>query len=297
MTDDISTDEIGEVEIPSRADFIEGVAEKLSAGRGSEEPAEEVIEEVEEEVEEAPAEPMITIKVDGEEQQVTQAYVIEQGIRAAQKESAADRRLRIASEKEKEIRAREQQLMQYAQQVQQQASTTAAPEAKERAKKLIEGIFEGDEDAAIEAAANFLGTPQAIPDTPRINPDDIAAQVLRSVDLKQAIGAFDEQYADITSDPILRGLANEFSGQLLDTHPEYTPSQNLTEAGKLTHDWMQQRGMRMAEEGESLRVAAKQRAVGNKPRTAHGRSIKPREAPPPTRSDIVAQMRKARGQL
>lgn len=247
--------------------------------------------------------PMIDIVVDGVTRQMPQSAILKQGIRTAQKESAADARMEMAATREQALRAREAALMQRENEQQQvNVATPVADDAMrkkaEAALKRLNGYDPDEED--IEAFVELIQpTPAIQVPAPRINTDTVVAQVEQRMELNAAQKAFSDTNNDLMSDPRLRERADKYSGMLREKQPSMSVSENLTRAAELTREWMKMEDdvqRNLAAEQTTSRVARKSASVKQIPRAAAARHVAQAEPAPLTRSEQIAQMRKARGQ-
>lgn len=119
---------------------IQGILAQTSGAVDQEEPVEDV--ETEEPVEEptpaAQEEEVMTLNVLGKEVQAPKSKVIDAGVRALQKESAADERLRLAAQKEQEIKNREDELARMEQDLLKRKTTVDTDEA---GREFADSIF------------------------------------------------------------------------------------------------------------------------------------------------------------
>lgn len=176
----------------------------------------------------------VRLKVDGEEISVP----LEQLVRTAQKESAADRRLREATELLRQAQARAQQEPQTGEttgNVQPSAAPGLSPDetVKAKLKDALGAIFSGDEDAAADAFAQVLASRQPQPAAPQVDPDALAEVVTQRLDERSALDRFLGTYQRIASNPWLQQAADAELNRL---RAEGKPFQEaLDEAGRAVY--------------------------------------------------------------
>lgn len=170
----------------------------------------------------------VRLKVDGEEV----AVPLEQLVRTAQKESAADRRLREATELLRQAQARAHAPEETTGNVTPSAAPGLPPDetVKAKLKDALNAIFTGDEDAAADAFAQVLGSRQPQQAAPQVDPDALAEVVTQRLDERSALGQFLGKYQRIASNPWLQQAADAELNRL---RSEGKPFQEaLEEAGR-----------------------------------------------------------------
>ena len=178
----------------------------------------------------------VRLKVDGEELTVP----LEQLVRTAQKESAADRRLREATELLRQAQARAQQPPQPGEttgNVQPSAAQGPSPDeetVKAKLKDALGAIFSGDEDAAAEAFAQVLASRQAQPAAPQVDPDALAEVVTQRLDERSALDRFLGTYQRIASNPWLQQAADAELNRLRAEGKPFSEALDL--AGKTVYE-------------------------------------------------------------
>jgi len=255
---------------------------------------------------ETPEEDFVTVKIDGVETQVKRDKILDAGVRTFQKESAADKRLQEASVQLKKLQQFEHELRQ-----REEALATALPSKDEPKqsetdqqvyRKTAEALYSGDEEAAAEALRALLeGREQAKPATPaapQVDQEALVQEVVRqtryTMSVENARESFASEFTEILADPVLARLANEESAALLETNPDFTPRQNLMEAGTRVRKWVEAHGGEHHTPAPESKKTERKRAL--KPvKAAGGKTPGEPEVKPKTGSDIVAEMRKQRG--
>lgn len=148
----------------------------------------------------------VKLKIDGQETDRT----LEDLVRSAQKNGAADARLREATELLR--------ILQAAKSAEKPAETVAtiqpspvqgpSPETVSRVKDALQAVFNGDEDAAAEKLAAMLTQP-APTAAPDINIDEVVEAAARRLDEKSALARFFAEYPKVAEHPYVQGRADE----------------------------------------------------------------------------------------
>ena len=313
------TDALEEVVETSEDALIEGVnpssrqkALEEIYERRSREVIEEDFEEQEEETPETPIwhdgeEWKTRIKVNGEE--VDDSF---DSLKSShQKDKASQIRFEQASAKERQLIAREQQLMQHAENLKRQPSQEDAPKEDEATdvddvvEKYHAALFEDD---AAEAARLLKTLSNSGRGNATQNVEEVVNRAIMSYDqsrqravkqqreavyhksLQNAVKSFEEKYPDIAESPELRTIADNKTVTLTQDNPDWTPSQIIEAAAEYTRDWA---GTVPNQNG---RLARKKKIV-QQPKSARASANIGSDQAPMTASEIVQEMRKARGQI
>jgi len=255
------------------------------------------------EVDKPADEELVTIVVDGEKREVPKFQVYEQGVRTLQKEAAADKRLEDANRRLKDIEQREAEIARYnlEQAALQQNSNSPPPkqdvDVQAQARQIIDKILDGDEEEAAKALADVMGRNNATPiDHSKLIPE-VAQQVQRQIEGQRALQSFQQTYPEIVKDPFLFQRTDAETIRVHNEHPEYSTEQVLMEAGRRTKDWISSiSGSTPGDEtpGSTKDKVDKKRTTENL-KSAHARNPAAGEIKPPSRSEVVAMMRKRRG--
>jgi hypothetical protein len=132
--------------------------------------------------------PVYRLKVDGQDVEVAADKVIEAGVRALQKESAADKRLQEAAE----LKRRYEDMVREA--ISQPEPAQAVQEEEDWEQVIKDAPF--DEKAAKKLAERLTA--------PRINPEELVAPVLnvvqRKLEGRDALAEFKSRYSDLMAD-------------------------------------------------------------------------------------------------
>ena len=237
----------------------------------------------------------VPVKVDGQEfveslDKVSKSY---------QKDSAVSKRMEEASKRARELDQREQELLSREQNMQlsQDAASKAPPsqDAQEEARKVIAAMTDGTEEEAIEALASIMGR-KATPETPQISTAEIAQEVARSIEGKDAGKWFKDEYKDIIADDYLFRMTDESATRLLENNPGMTHREAFEQAGNTTREWVSKFAPAKPVDDLENRRSKKRSAAQSIPKSSAKASIGKDAPPPPTNSDIIAEMKRLRGQ-
>lgn len=243
-----------------------------------EEPETPELEAAAPEVPEAPAEEMVAIKVDGQIKHVPKDKIYEAGLRAVQKESAADKRLEDATKLLNEVQQR------YSQPAQQdQPPSQAWDEAT-----IAYALEHGNDEQKIEAVRQMRGRQQA-------TPEQIAAyatsKAIDAFDFQTTADWFKTEYKDVFSDPYLLQLAAAKEHQLRNAGDARPRRELYKDIGDELRKW---KGGSIA--APTLEQKRDQKATITNLPSASVRKAAPPEQKAKTPSDIIDDMRKRRGQ-
>lgn len=254
-------------------------------------------------------EDLVTIVVDGEEQRVPRDKVYEQGIRALQKESAADKRLAEASERMKaatEYERRVQQQVETQLRSQQRQENEGEPlskkqdeEIRAKARTIIDKILDGNEDEAAAALAEAMSGRNN--STPSIDQNQLAQEVTqrvqRDIEVQAGIAALKERYAHIANDRDLWNKTDQETVLVAKEHPDWKPSAVILEAANRVDAWVKKVGGGQQQSSDTPAPSGKveRKRTTEKMRTAGAKLPAEPEKRPPTKSEVVANMRKQRG--
>ena len=280
--------------------------------RRSKEVLEDGYEEPQEEVPDSPVwhdgqEWKTRIKVDGEE--------IEVGFNSLksshQKDQASQKRFEAASVKERALLQREQQINHYVQNLksrpsEQDASTeNEVGDMDDIVEKYHTALFEDD---AVEAARLLKTLSNSGRGNATQNVEEVVHRAIASYDqskkvevrkqqqfayqksLEDAVRSFEEDYPDIADSPELRTVADNRTVTLTQENPEWTPSEIIKAAAEYTREWA---GTMPNSNG---RLERKKKIV-SQPKSARASANIGSDQVPMTPSQIVEEMRKARGQI
>ena len=280
--------------------------------RRSKEVIEEDFDEYEEEVPDAPVwhdgeDWKTKIKVDGEEIEVS----FDSLKSSHQKDQASQKRFEQASAKERQLMAREQQLRQYAESLKSAPPKEDAPQENEAGdvddivEKYHNALFEDD---AAEAARLLKTLSNSGRGNATQNVEEVVNRAIMSYDqsrqravkqqreavyhksLQEAVRSFEDKYPDIAESPELRTIADNKTVTLTQDNPDWTPNQIIEAAAEYTREWA---GTMPNSNG---RLERKKKIVQH-PKSARASANIGSDEVPMTASEIVQEMRKARGQI
>ena len=243
---------------------------------------------------------------------------------SAQKDRASFEKFQAAAAKEQELAAREEKLnAAQARQAVQDTPTQpilAEKDIDDTVNKLYDSLAYEDEDTVKATLAEIVSgsaQPQSAEGREEVStqsgPVDIQAEVNAAIERnamqeweagrQAAVSQWEIDFEDISSDPALRTFANEQSARIAAENPNQPLQDTLTQAGEKAREWRDfQAGKAPTLEPTAAidtdaRKALKRTAAA--PVRANGTAAarKVEDNTPPSRSDIVAQIREGRGQV
>ena len=246
------------------------------------------------------------VKVDGEEIEVS----FDSLKSSHQKDQSSQKRFEAAANKERQLLAREQQINQYVQQLKSQPPKQDAEEESvddigDVVEKYHSALFEDD---AVEAARLLKTLANSGRGNATQNVEEVVRKALMSYDqskkaevqqrqkfayqksLEQAVRSFEEDYPDIAESPELRTVADNKTVTLTQDNPEWTPDEIIKAAAEFTRDWA---GTMPNQNGRF----ARKKKIMRQPKSARASANIGSDEVPMTASEIVQDMKKARGQI
>ena len=247
------------------------------------------------------------VKVDGEELEVS----FDSLKSSHQKDQASQRRFEVAAAKERQLAAREQQINQYVANLNSRPSTKDAAEENEVSdvddivEKYHSALFEDD---AQEAARLLKTLSNSGRGNATQNVEEVVRRAITSYDqskkvevqniqrlqyqksLEDAVRSFEEDFPDIAESPELRTVADNKTVTLTQENPDWTPAEIIKVAAEYTRDWA---GTMPKSNGRFER----KKKIVRQPRSALASANIGSDEVPMTASEIVQEMRKARGQI
>ncbi len=329
MTDSATQTGVQEEGTPSlnpRNAVLESIAARTAEQRDEEmraagmEPASTKVEAPKEEVKpevepEKPAEaeaPAVTeeevevIKVDGQEQKVPKSKIYEAGKRALQKETAADQRLEEATRLFKEAQALHTKL--------NTESPVASPEKKAPqidAESLADKLQYGNKTDAAEAIREIVeatgrSQQQVATQTQNLSPEQLSSYVSQAVAermaFQTAMDRFQQPpdqggYADLWNEPVLRDLVMKKEAELREKGDKRPYWEVFQEAGNSVRDWTKKLTGSTPTGGADFTQKREQKRTITVVEGAGAKAASQKETPKPlTPQEVIAEMRKARGQ-
>ena len=214
--------------------------------------------------------PLETLKVDGEEREVPQSKVLEEGRRAMQKELAADKRLEEAALLKKQY---EELLARATQQ-----ATPPPPVEEDLMETIQNAAF--DPEAAKRLAQAIKGRDAATPDVMQLVREEIQAQHM--------LDRFKTEFKDIVEDERALTLAASMEAQKRQAGDKRPLYDIWAEVGNDIRTW---------KAGLSGQTKQEAKAKLQDINVASAR-IEQKDTPrPPTMSEVIDKLAKARGQL
>lgn len=283
MTDEATEEGVSEEKFDdSRANMIEILAEQKQAMEESPED-QEVDEEEEQAVVEEPEEEFEEITVDGAKQKVSKKDIYEAGIRAKQKESTADKRLEEATRILKESKEEAEK--------NKQPSRPDVAETESQVKETIERIQMGTPEEAHKALETLIASNQK----PSMTKEEIDAYVVQQMEAKTQqqtiISKFKESYSNLYDDPRLREITAKEVDRLVNDGADYEWD-TYQKAAESINEWL---GAKKPDKGLEDRTEKKRSVVSIKGSGA--KKTVQAEEKTETTQDVLADMRKARGQI
>lgn len=284
--DTIITDESEEtVVVDPRTAAINAIAQKVEREEVEELPEEEPEElsEEPEEEEEDVEEEKVSVKVDGQEMLVDRGKIYDAGVRTFQKETAADKRLKEAADREARLQEREQKLAKMEQELLERNNS----EPDEVSKKFVEALFSDEEEAAKEFS-KLHRTVQKLSEKVTKQEKTEASKAKRDMD--SATNHYHSNYRDIAEDADLHASFNRRLQTLAKDDPTGTPTQWIDKAAEQVYERF---GKPETEEKEPTKQEMKEKLV-KQPKAASSRRKPPPKEKQETRSDVLAGMRSGR---
>jgi len=233
----------------------------------------------------------------------------------AQKYLAGDKRLAAASQMERELerrdlelRQREQEFLLRSQQAQQQSKPPGTPGASDDVEAevgtALEAIYSGDDETAKKALAKLFAAGRQQPTHNAISHDEIDQRAQQAANaaieqrervsaLQSAASKFKAEFNDVASDPELFGMADRFTLEIANENPELEPYQIMQEAGNRVRNWLKAKS---GNAGLSDRSQRKRQAMVAVSGANAAMTLGHDEPPPKTRTDVIGDMKRRRGQ-
>jgi hypothetical protein len=230
-----------------------------------------------------------------------------------QKHLAADIRLQQASDRQKQLDAREQSIRNVEATLKTRVTQPVAPVVDDtaldnEAVELVRSLVSEPEGKAAARLAKTLKTIRA--SQPQIDVNALEQRVAERVTkttaaerhaaaLHSGFDEFTKNYPDIAGDSDLFVLADRKTNDIAAANPNWTPAQVMNEAGKQTRDWLVSIGAKpktTAPKSESTNQQRKQNLVPM-PQARTVRPVTPKaDEEDNSPQSIMAELRKSRGQ-
>jgi hypothetical protein len=232
-------------------------------------------------------EEMVTLIVDGVEKEVPQSKIYEVGTRALQKNYAADKRLAEATKLLEEAK----QVTKRRQVDDDDEDETAPPSGDDDLRTLAERIQYGSTEEVAEALKELTsrtgGNKELI--------EAATAQIEEKRSYNEAFEQFKEDFPTIAEDSNLMNMVAQRDSQLLDSGDKRSYHERYTAIGQELTQWLESKGVQTTTREIDKRTQHK-RTTSHVSSGGGGRGG---EKPPPkprTRSEVIADIAKARGQ-
>jgi len=258
---------------------------------------------------EAASKTRIPVKIDGEIQYLT----IDQVKRGFQKDSAASKRLEQAAHRARELDEREQRLKEREQQLDSGGAKDVdldptkqgqpSSDLEAAAQSFIDAMYSGDEEESKKALATLLGGREQAT-RQDVDLDALTAQVRSDVSkqlkVESVMQEFSARFSDVTSDPHLSRVADDFLVQIQEDDPDMPLDKALRLAGNRTRAWVRRQSGTTTKEtptptAETTREEKKdlKRNMDNLASAGTKAEGEPEE-PEETESDVIQQMMRDR---
>jgi len=234
---------------------------------------------------------MVKVKIDGVERDVT----VEEMQRQYQKNGAAERRLEEATRLLNDARAHAAPPVGFAPNADQDDITqTPGGDPDEVGKAFLAALFDGDEGKALEALKK-IGTGRQ---QPTRDDSELVAQLTPAIKqqlvVESALERFAVDYADVVKDPYLAQMADGFLEADVQGGKPFTEA--LESAGRKTRDWLTSKGVTTPNPTPTMdRNTKLERKAGIDQIPALNTKATTIEAPVQSATDVINEMRKARG--
>lgn len=257
----------------------------------------------------------VTIRVDGEDIEVSRDDAIKAGIATLQKDRNADRRQQELSQYERSLKEYEQRLRDNAARGLDANGNPLTPAKadlpdkgvgdaiKEKTAAISKAVFSGDEDGLVSALTEFATSVAQGRGSPTPPLDELVERTAEKVETRQqqkgqaekaktVNETFQKDFADLYEDDQKFTLTKAEFSRLRSSQPDADPVGLMREAGETIRKFFKPKDSLEDE------LARRRDAKGRQPRPSEAAGRVPPPAPgprPPTRSEAVADMRKARG--
>lgn len=251
--------------------------------------------------------PHIKLKVDGQDRLVT----LDAARTNLQKNEAADVRLQQAAETTRQANALREQVERDRQALATRTQLPAQADVSDEAllaqsRELVSSLISDPEDVAAAKMAKALrNISQA--SRPAVDENAIVTRAVTAVeqkhrqarvveDTKSGFERFQTEFKDIADDPELFDMADHKSDAISKEHPDWTPSQVMTEAGLQTRKLVAKlRGTQVVEPPVQNDRQARKSNLKPLPQTRSARSGATQPVREPTPQEEFAALRRARG--
>lgn len=236
----------------------------------------------------------VKVKIDGQESEVSIADMQ----REYQKNGAADRRMADAVRLQRE----NQELQDKLQQRLQAPATQTTEVDPDTGKQFTSALFAGDEETANQAFASAVSKAvqaemaKGRSDATQFDPNQIAQQVKQQMVVESALEQSKKDYPQLYADPDIEALgATKINRKMSDEGMSFTEALDSVSTEFATKFGWQPEGRPKESATTTARDAKLERKAGIDNVRAINTKTTTTEAAPQSTTDVIAEMRKARG--
>lgn len=313
---------------PEPDDLANGFAEEQNAEASVATPDPDTDPELETVQRQKPGpKPQVEVTVNGVTRKVDKAKVdAAGGVDAYQMMVASQEKLRMISQRQKELDDREAAFKKQQEEFEQRnlaapaedpnrarpedLATPVEDRQSELRRQANEALLDGDlKEAArlnaqadqilVETASNnaiqHVEQTQKQREEEAIRQANIAAAAKRKAELEAGTANFAIEFPEIMNDRNLFNLADAETMKIVEDHPDWTPTQVMQQAGKNVTKWVQEQGLQ--NQPDSLQQKALEKRAMSTPTGGSGRSPRKPEPQQQTKGGYVAELQRMRGQL
>ena len=265
------------------------------AAKKEEKPVQKTVEKEKDIID--PDEELITLKVEGQDVQYPKSKIMDAGQRALQKELTADKNL----EEAKRIRTEADDLMAKATELMENAEKGKAQSEdanlNEKLSDIAGRLQFGDEEDGQVALKELVDLFQM--NTGKVDTDALTRQVMQDVqertDWQNASAYVEEHYDDVMSDDIMRREFGRRENEYRDAGDERPYKDLYIAIAEELRDY--RKGLSPTSVADSLTERRERKKTSEAPPSGHSvQSKQVQTEKPKTTTDVIAEMRKARGQ-
>jgi len=236
---------------------------------------------------------MEKIIVDGQEKEVPISDIIDAGKRTLQKESAADKRLEEATRLLREAQER----IPLPEEKKDEEKSSVEDAKSEKIKELTEAIQYGDEEEAAAAIEEILQTAQSQAISPEAIKNEIREELrIEQINEKLQAPPEDGGFGDLREDPNLVALANQAINDAMAEGQPYT-WELCKEACQGVRDWVESfKPESTVQKDELAERRERKKSAIDEVKSANLKNNQNKKPEEQTTSEIIAEIRKVRGQ-
>ena len=261
---------------------------------------------------------MFRTRVDGEDRLIP----LDTAKATLQKHIAADIRLQQVAKDRKDIDAREEAVraneLAYEARIKSHEnsppsvnSDVSDQDLQTEAREVVDVLFKGTEDEAIESLTSLLGKTRQAPG-PQVNTQEVAERAVAAAKqqlqaeraeedaaaneraVEKGFKSFKNEYKDIVGDVNLFRYADGLTDDIASENPDWSPTAVMAEAGKQTRAWVAS----LAPEAKTVPNDRhdRKRKLTPMPQSRSGTQEREEGEPEETPASMMASIREARGQ-